>query len=134
MSDGSTTWKTLWQRHWLVALYFVTALVVAAQRYALHKHNVYLIFRSSFYNLIAGVNLYAAHPELHRDFFRYSPTFALLFAPLAVLPVHLGLALWCLINFFALYVAVHRLVPRPEARLVLILVLGDLIRSMESCQ
>jgi hypothetical protein len=108
--------------------------VVAIQRYTLHKHNVFLIFRWSFHNLLAGVNLYAAHPGQHNDYFRYSPTFALAFGPLALLPVFPGLLLWCLLNFFALYFAVHRLLPRAQAQLVLILVLGDLIRSMQSCQ
>ena len=126
--------RTLWRRYWLAVLYALAAVVVAAQRLTLHKHNVFLIFRSSFYNLLEGANLYAAHPSQHADFYRYSPMFALAFGPIALLPVSLGFVLWCLINFFALYVAVHRVLPWKQAQLVLILVLGDLIRSMQSCQ
>jgi Glycosyltransferase family 87 len=134
MSDSVSRARLAWRRWWLAGLYALLALVVAAQRYTLNKHNVYLILRTSFFNLLHHVNLYAQHPAAHVDFFRYSPTFALAFGPLAVLPIWLGVALWCLINFFALYVAVHRLLPEKQARLVLILVLGDLIRSMQSTQ
>lgn len=133
MPDRSSTAR-LWRRHWLLALYALLALAVAAQRYLLHKANVFLIYRTSFSDLLGGVNLYAAHPGAYWDFFRYSPTFALLFAPLAVLPVPAGLALWCLVNFLALYAAVWRLLPERQAKLVLLVALGDLIRSMQSCQ
>src|SRR5260221_9852166 len=132
MSDSVSGARLVWRRWWLAGLYATLALVVAAQRYLLDKHNVYLILRTSFFNLLHRVNLYTQYPQEHLDFFRYSPTFALAFGPLAVLPIWLGLALWTLLNFFALYVAVHRLVPQKQARLVLILVLGDLIRSMQS--
>jgi len=50
MSEPLTVKRTLWQRYWLAALYGLFALVVAAQRYSLNKHNVYIIFRSSFFN------------------------------------------------------------------------------------
>jgi len=134
MPFSASTARAWWRRHWLLAVYVLLPLAVAAQRYLLGKHTVFLILRSSFANLLHGVNLYAAHPEAYRDFFRYSPTFALLFGPLAVLPVPAGLALWCLINFLALYAAVSRLLPEKQARLVLILALGEVIRSTQYSQ
>ena len=52
-------------------------------------------------NLAAGHNLYAPSTK-HQDFFKYTPTFALLFAPFAVVPAGLGMLMWNGVNAFAL--------------------------------
>src|SRR5213594_2586973 len=49
--------------------------------------------------------LYAAHPEQHFDFYKYSPTFAVLFAPLAYLPFALSFLCWTLLNGLLLWYA-----------------------------
>jgi hypothetical protein len=49
-------------------------------------------------------------------------------------PEWLGLAAWNSVNALALYWAVRRLLPRAQAQLVLLLVMGDLARTMQSCQ
>src|SRR2546430_12969094 len=54
-------------------------------------------------NLFAGRDLYAAHPEQHFDFYKYSPTFAVLFAPLAYLPFALTFLCWTLLNGLLLW-------------------------------
>jgi hypothetical protein len=71
-----------------------------------HSHyNNYLIFKSSFRHLIHNQDLYQPFPAEHFDLYKYSPTFALLMAPLAYLPDVLGLIFWNLINVFVfLYV------------------------------
>jgi len=112
----------------------VVALIVAAQRLLPGKHNVYLIFRYAFFNLLAGVNLYAPHHAQYLDLYRYSPSFALAFGPLAVLPLALGIAGWCALNYFALYAAVRRLLPDRQATLVLLLILLDLTTSVQNSQ
>ena len=70
-------------------------------------YNNYKIFKESFFHLIADKDLYVRYPEEHWDLYKYSPTFALSFAPLAYLPDELGLFLWnwlnCLVVFFALW-------------------------------
>ena len=69
-------------------------------------YNNYLIFKNSFFHLIHNENLYVLYPEVQIDLFKYSPTFALLFAPLSYLPNFLGLFLWNLLNalvFFAIW-------------------------------
>ena len=124
----------LLRRHWLAALYVLVAVGVAVQRLVLHKQNVFRIFSSAFHNLIAGRDIYAAHPDQYFDFFRYTPTAALAFGPFAVVPEWLGLAAWNVCNALALYWAVRRLLPRAQAQLVLLLALGDLARCMQSCQ
>ncbi|MCD4729550.1 MAG: DUF2029 domain-containing protein [Bacteroidales bacterium] len=66
-----------------------------------HSHyNNYLIFKGSFHHLINLQDLYVSYPTEYFDLYKYSPTFALLMAPLAYLPDVLGLILWNLINAF----------------------------------
>jgi Glycosyltransferase family 87 len=122
------------RRHWLFGLYVLVAVGVTVQRLVLHKENVFRIFASASRNMLAGQNPYAAHPDQYFDFFRYSPAFAVAFTPFALVPEWLGLAAWNLVNALSLYWAVRRLLPRTQAQLVLLLVLGDLARTMQSCQ
>src|SRR6266853_1628069 len=77
-------------RRLLLALYLASAALVTVQQAILGHSNNLSIFRAASLNLFAGRDLYAAHPEQHFDFYKYSPTFALLFAPLAYLPFALA--------------------------------------------
>lgn len=69
-------------------------------------YNNYVIFKQSFYHFIHQGDLYAAHPSEHYDFYKYSPTFALLFGAIAWMPDWLGLALWNLLNVLVLLTAI----------------------------
>ncbi len=62
-----------------------------------HMNN-WLIFRAAFDHLIDRTSLYVLYPEEHHDLFKYSPTFAMLMAPLAILPHWLGATLWNLLG------------------------------------
>ncbi len=62
-----------------------------------HMNN-WLIFKSSFFHLIDGLSLYQYYPQEHHDLFKYSPTFALLMAPLSILPAWAGATLWNLMG------------------------------------
>lgn len=75
----------------------------------------FAIFRNSFYHLIHHQNLYAQFRFEQWDLYRYSPAFALLFAPFALLPYAIGAVLWNLVNAAALYWAV-RWVPALDDR------------------
>jgi Glycosyltransferase family 87 len=75
----------------------------------------FAIFRNAFYHLIHHQNLYAQFQFEQWDFYRYSPAFALLFAPFALLPYQIGAVLWNLLNAVALYWAV-RSVPALDER------------------
>jgi len=75
----------------------------------------FAIFRNSFLHLIHHQNLYARFDFEQWDFYRYSPAFALLFAPFALLPYAIGAVLWNLINAASLYWAV-RWVPSLDDR------------------
>jgi len=69
----------------------------------------FAIFRNSFFHLIHHQDLYARFDAEQWDLYRYSPTFALLFAPFAVLPYRLGAILWNVLNGVALFWAVRRM-------------------------
>jgi len=52
-------------RRWLLALYLASALLVTIQQVAWHRHNNFDVFRAASANLVAGRDLYAAHPDQH---------------------------------------------------------------------
>lgn len=114
-------------------LYLVLAIIVVLQRFEPDRHGIYLIYRAASYDLFARRDLYGTHLEL-MDHFRYSPTFALLFAPIAFLEWHVGISAWTLLNFFALYWVLGRLLPWKPAQVARLIVLGDLVRSTQWSQ
>ena len=120
----------------MLLLYAASAVGVALQRTLLSTENNFLILRAAFRHLVAGQELYAAYPELHADFFKYSPTFALLFAPFALLPVVPGYICWALLCAVAVHAGVSRLLPARQAALALALswlaVVGDLQRAQSN--
>lgn len=61
-------------------------------------YNNYIIFKNSFWHLIHGQNLYAQYPLDQYDVFKYTPTFAVLFAPFSAVPDFLGYPLWTALN------------------------------------
>ena len=92
------------------------------------------IFRAASRHLFTGRDLYAEYPAEHTDRFKYSPTFALLFAPLAWLPWPLALFLWSALNALALFVAVERLLPGRQALVVQGALLLEVLRAMQNAQ
>ncbi|MFM1898784.1 MAG: hypothetical protein RL577_1024 [Bacteroidota bacterium] len=75
------------------------------------EYNNYIIFKQSFWHLWKGLDLYAAYPEEHYDLFKYTPTFALMFAPFACLPDAMGLVFWNALNVLLPLWALSRLLP-----------------------
>jgi len=69
-------------------------------------YNNYLIFKQSFFHLIENKDLYILYPSEHWDLYKYSPTFSLLMAPLAMLPDVVGLFFWNLLNALVLFFAI----------------------------
>jgi hypothetical protein len=91
------------------------------------------IFRASSHHLVTGQDLYAQYPT-EQDRFKYSPSFALLFAPLAWIPWPIALFLWSTLNALALFVALERLLPPRPAMLAIALMLLELLRAMQNAQ
>ncbi len=72
-------------------------------------YNNYLIFKQSFFHLIEGKDLFILYPAEHWDLYKYSPTFSLMMAPLAILPDVVGLFFWNLLNALVLFLGVKKL-------------------------
>ena len=92
------------------------------------------IFRTASHHLFTGEDLYAEYPAVHTDRFKYSPTFALLFAPLAWLPWPLALFLWSVLNALVLFVAIERLLPARQALLAQAFLYLEVLRAMQNAQ
>ena len=118
-------------RRLVLALYIASAALVTVQQGILAHSNNLSIFRSASRNLFAGRDLYAAHPEQHVDFYKYSPTFALLFAPLAYLPFALAFLCWSLLNGLLLWYALDRLLPARPATLALALLYLEVLLALQ---
>jgi hypothetical protein len=123
-------------RSWLLALYVVTIVIVAIGKAYGHRgpDNNFVIFRWSFLNLASGHDMYAAQPQLHTDLYKYSPSFAVLFAPFALMPFAISLALWDALNALLLFYAVDRLLPSRQAAITLALIYLEVLRSMQRSQ
>ncbi len=125
--------KTL---RWLLVLYLASAVGVAVQRTLFSTENNFLILRAAFDHLTTRQDLYAAYPAVHADFFKYSPTFALLFAPFALLPLVPGYMLWASVCAMAVYFGIARALAPRDAVIALALawlsVFGDMQRAQSN--
>ena len=121
---------------WMVALYVFTILVVAIGKAYSHRgpDNNFLIFRWSYLNLAAGHDMYAAQPQHHADLYKYSPSFAVLFAPFALIPFAVSLALWDALNTLLLFFTVDRLLPGRRGIIALAIIYLEALRSMQRSQ
>jgi hypothetical protein len=99
-------------RTWF-GVYCAIALIATSICVARECNN-FLIFRAAFDHLLAGRDMYAAYPREHMDLFKYSPTFALLFAPFAKLPFGAALLGWNLLNVVLLYYSLWLALPRQQ--------------------
>ncbi|MBI2797520.1 MAG: DUF2029 domain-containing protein [Gemmatimonadetes bacterium] len=118
----------------MLALYLVAVLVATVQRGILGIENNFAIFRWSFFHLVQGVDLYAPAPGQFDDLFKYSPTFALLFAPFAPWPFAVGLTLWNAMNAVGVWYAVTRLLPPRQAAWALGLSFIEVLTTVQRAQ
>ena len=82
---------------------------ICAALFKLHKCNNFLIFRGSFYHLLAGQDLYIHYPNEYQDLFLYGPIFSYIIAPFAVMPVWMGVTFWNIFLAMILYWAIQKL-------------------------
>jgi len=98
-------------------------------------YNNYLIFKNSFFHLWSNENLYVLYPEVQVDLFKYSPTFALLFAPLSLLPNFLGLFLWNVINALVFFAVWKIPFPKTQNKLwIMAFLLIEYVTNIQSSQ
>ena len=118
----------------MLALYLVAVAVATLQRGILGTENNFAIFRWAFEHLRLGQDLYSFHPGQHDDQFKYSPTFALLFAPFAPWPFAIGLTLWNATSAAAVWYAVTRLLPPRQAAWALGLAFVEVLTCLQRAQ
>lgn len=127
---------------YLVATILATLLKISidfkphdAQGY-ISKVNNFIIYRNSFFHLINHQNLYGYFPSEQYDEFLYSPSFALLIAPFAILPKYLGVVVWCIFNACCVFGAIQKL-PAPYSTgktFISWFVLVELLTSIQNVQ
>ncbi len=119
----------------VIAAHVLSAAVTTLQRLVVGAQiNNFLIFRASFFHVLHGQDLYAQYPQEHWDLFKYSPTWALLFAPFALPPVAVGLMLWNLVNALALCLALTQLLPPRAAAYALLIAFVEALLSVQNAQ
>ena len=129
--------QSLRHRRWLLALYVAGILIATWQRgVVINDHSTFTIFRQSFVHLANHQNLYASYPAeqgahpVHR--FKYSPSAAMLFAPLSTVPYPLALLFWNALNVGFLIVAITRLLPSARANLALLVLAPEVFVAIQS--
>jgi hypothetical protein len=117
-----------------VARELVTGRARAQLDHAARPSGNFEIFRAASRHLLTRQDLYAEYPAEHTDRFKYSPTFALLFAPLAWIPWPIALFLWSALNALLLFVAVERVLPGRRGMLAMGLLVLEVFRGMQNAQ
>lgn len=92
------------------------------------------IFRAASRHLLSGQDLYAEYPGELQDRYKYSPAFAVLFAPFAWLPWPLALFLWSALNALVLFVAIEGALPARPALIAAAFLLPEILRAMQNGQ
>jgi hypothetical protein len=116
--------------------YFHEPVVNASNGLTYTRFNNYIIFKQSFFHLLACQDLYINYPLEQWDLFKYSPAFALLFGLLALMPDFFGLLCWNLLNAGLLAWAV-RYLPGPGLKaktLLLATIAVELLTSLQNEQ
>ncbi|MES2179110.1 MAG: glycosyltransferase family 87 protein [Gemmatimonadota bacterium] len=118
----------------VAALWVIAVVVATVQQGITHQNNNFLIFRAASIHLLHAQDLYAAYPALHFDFYKYSPTFALLFLPFAVLPLALSMLAWNALNAGVLWFALGSILPKRAATIARGTVFLDMLGSLQNVQ
>lgn len=100
-----------WRRRGLLVLYLTVVIAASITCGVARQCNNFAIFRAAYDNLLLGRDLYVLHPEQYDDLYKYTPTFALLFAPFSRGPFAVALLAWNLLNAGVLVYALGRLLP-----------------------
>lgn len=74
-----------------------------------HSLNNFIIFKQSFFHLQQQLNLYCIYPNEYWDHYYYSPTFAILVTPFALIPSLVAPFAWGLFDAGVLYFAIRKL-------------------------
>lgn len=101
------------QGAWTFALWLVAGAASGLVSFAFGQSQNLMVFRQASRDLLSGDDLYVKRAA---DYFKYSPSFALLFAPIAALPVWLSACVWGALNFGVAWAGLHSFVEDPQKR------------------
>ncbi len=118
----------------IAAVWIIAVIVATMQQGVTHQNNNFLIFRAASQHLLHGQDLYAAYPAEHFDLYKYSPTFAVLFLPFALLPVGISMLAWNALNAGVLYAGIGMVLPRRGAAIARGIVFLDMLGSLQNVQ
>ena len=120
----------------LPGLYVLLAVAASLAACARTQYNNYLIFKSSFPDLLDGRDLYIVHAGQHYDIYKYSPAFALFCGVFAWTPDWLGLIGWNLLNALVLFSAIRaiRLLNERQKAFVLLFAAIELLTNLQNSQ
>lgn len=120
----------LGNRRIALILWFGLSFLAVIQQIWLHHINNFIVFRSVYFHLIQGKNLYLFYPAEYEDVNLYGPLFGVLIAPFAWLPVNIGVFSWVMANVFFLYWAISRLpIPKFYQTVLIFLCSQELMNS-----
>jgi hypothetical protein len=142
------TSKTLKNPIYLAVFLGLISLGITVQNFLKHQktfddsglkyqhYNNYVIFKQSFFHLIEQKDLYQLYPAEHWDLYKYSPSFAVLMAPMSLLPDSLGLFIWNSLNVLVLFFALWKLPKQNDKTRLYMLgfILLELITSTQNSQ
>ncbi|HWY97707.1 MAG TPA: glycosyltransferase family 87 protein [Bacteroidia bacterium] len=121
-------------------LLIIVTIIIALQQFHFGQTHIWnpAIYKMSFYNLINYKDLYSiqqSYEGLKIDVFKYSPSFAFLYAPLAILPLQPSMILWNLLNVIVFFFAIKSLPFNNKKKSIIIwLTILELIISVQNSQ
>jgi glycosyl transferase family 87 len=75
-------------------IFFIGINLLNVQAIFADRLNTFDIYYYCFPNMMHHKDMYAAHLDQFRDLYKYTPTFAVYFAPFAILPYYIAYFLW----------------------------------------
>jgi len=100
----------IYKYNYLLSIYILLTWIGITGSVINGKINTYLIYTRVFDIFIKHGNIYDAHPDIFSDYYRYTPTFAILLSPFSLISDYIGPFLWTGLNAFILCEGVRKLV------------------------
>lgn len=132
-----TTLSKVFNNRIFILLVFALIPVITTYRqyHTGTHHNNYLIFIYTFFHAVDHLSLFNRYPAEYGDMNHYGPLFAMVIAPFAILPEHIGMVLWELANSLFLFYAISTLpLETRKVNAVYWIVANELLTSLFACQ
>lgn len=119
----------------VAAIWFGLVFVALLVAYNNHTINNFIIFRQSFFHLQNETNLYLEYVTQYWDHYYYSPSFAALVLPFALLPVGISVFIWGFFDAGMLYYAIRQLpISNRKQNFILLLSANEMMNAASNLQ